>query len=390
MSMPTVRLNEVAKIDRDGVVPQQISDGSLYVGLEHIESGGRLINVGTVSNGDLASTKFRFGPRHILYGKLRPYLAKIALPDFTGVCSTDILPLLPSDRLDRTYLAYFLRQPRMVEYASSRSEGANLPRLSPKALADFQIPLPPLPEQRRIGAILDQAEELRQKRRRSIQLLDGLPQALFAKTFGDVASNPFGFEAAVLGNIIEFIGGSQPPKSNFLYEDGPDRVRFVQIRDFRTDEYKTYVPTSLAKRPFNKVDVMIGRYGPPVFQIFRGLSGTYNVALMKATPKEGIINDFIFYLLQEPTLHSYVVTNSERTAGQSGVNLRLLENYPAFRPPLHLQTGFSEQVREIEAQREKLQHQASRLDALFASLQQRAFSGELTTKQAERELEMVG
>ena len=102
---PIVQLREVAAIDRDGVDSHSIPDGTLYVGLENIESGGRLLNVNRVSNGDLASTKFRFGSDHLLYGKLRPYLAKIALPTFEGVCSTDILPLMPTAKLDRTYLA---------------------------------------------------------------------------------------------------------------------------------------------------------------------------------------------------------------------------------------------------------------------------------------------
>ena len=74
------------------------SDGTTYVGLEHITSDGAFLNVQTVANGELASVKFRFTEKHILYGKLRPYLSKIALPHFSGVCSTDILPILPGDR----------------------------------------------------------------------------------------------------------------------------------------------------------------------------------------------------------------------------------------------------------------------------------------------------
>jgi type I restriction enzyme, S subunit len=66
MNWPSVHLNEIAKIDRDGVNPAEIADGTLYVGLEHIESGGRLLNVRPVANGELASTKFRFTRKHVL------------------------------------------------------------------------------------------------------------------------------------------------------------------------------------------------------------------------------------------------------------------------------------------------------------------------------------
>ena len=61
-----------------------------------------------VDAGELGSTKFDFTDRHILFGKLRPYLAKVALPNFNGVCSTDILPILPGEEVDRRYLCWFL------------------------------------------------------------------------------------------------------------------------------------------------------------------------------------------------------------------------------------------------------------------------------------------
>jgi type I restriction enzyme S subunit len=123
---------------------------------------------------------------------------------------------------------------------------------------------------------------------------------------------------------------------------------------------------------------MIGRYGPPVFQIFRGLSGSYNVALMKALPKTAEISkDFIFYLLQEPRLTEYVVANSERTAGQSGVNLSLLEQYPAFAPPLQLQNQFSAAVGRVSELTRRANRQSALSEALFAALQHRAFQGTL-------------
>ena len=122
---------------------------------------------------------------------------------------------------------------------------------------------------------------------------------------------------------------------------------------------------------------MIGRYGPPVFQIFRGLSGSYNVALIKALPKEGFTKDFVFYLLQENSLHNFVVANSERTAGQSGVNLDFLENCAAYQPPLDLQRSFSTRLQSFEMLHQSSRQSLSSLDALFTSLQHRAFRGEL-------------
>ena len=140
---PQKSLGEVAVIERDSIQPGEIKTGTSYLGLEHIESGGKILSVPEVSNGDLASSKFRFTSEHILYGKLRPYLAKIACPDFDGICSTDILPILPNDFMDKRYICYFLRQHDIVVLANSRSSGANLPRLSPTSLSEILLPVPP-------------------------------------------------------------------------------------------------------------------------------------------------------------------------------------------------------------------------------------------------------
>ena len=195
--------------------------------------------------------------------------------------------------------------------------------------------------------------------------------------FGDPVTNPKGFTRKSLGEIIKFEGGSQPPASTFTDEEAPDTIRLVQIRDFKTDRFKTFIPKKLSRRFFEIDDVMIGRYGPPVFQILRGLSGSYNVALMKAVPRDGITKDFVFHLLKENRLHNFVVANSERTAGQSGVNLELLEKYEAYIPPIELQYEFVKRISVLNSMTIYMRRSLAELDTLFASLQHRAFQGEL-------------
>ncbi|MBA3386233.1 MAG: hypothetical protein H0T95_06380 [Chthoniobacterales bacterium] len=160
-------------------------------------------------------------------------------------------------------------------------------------------------EQRRIAEVLDRAEALRAKRRVALAQIDFLTQSLFFDLFGDPATNPKGWPKTTLGEIIEFVGGSQPPRETFTYEPSSDTVRLVQIRDFRTDAFKTLIPKELARRFFEADDVMIGRYGPPVFQILRGLSGSYNVAFMKALPRGEVLKDsFSTYCKNNAFIHS--------------------------------------------------------------------------------------
>ena len=94
-----VPLSSVATIERTGISASSIRTGTRYVGLEHIDADGGVDQAPNVDSGDLQSTKFLFTPRHLLYGKLRPYLRKVARPPFDGVCSTDILPILPGRQL---------------------------------------------------------------------------------------------------------------------------------------------------------------------------------------------------------------------------------------------------------------------------------------------------
>jgi type I restriction enzyme S subunit len=127
-----------------------------YLSLEHIESKtGRILRQPSEPLEDEGtSTTFAFNDRHVLYGKLRPYLNKVALPDFSGRCTTELIPLLPTSDLAREYLAFLLRRDDTVETAMRGKTGSRMPRANMNALLKMEILLPPLEEQRRIAARL--------------------------------------------------------------------------------------------------------------------------------------------------------------------------------------------------------------------------------------------
>lgn len=298
-------------------------------------------------------------------------------PDLEGANCGNIIIIRPGKNLDPSYITHLLSSRESQNFLISRQVGSAQSVINTSVLKAWEIPVLPIAEQRRISAILDQSDALRAKRREALAQLDELQQAIFIEMFGDPATNPKGFATKKLGELIKFEGGAQPPASTFSDTGGPDKIRLVQIRDFKTDRFKTFIPRALARRFFESDDVMIGRYGPPVFQILRGLSGSYNVALMKAVPREGITKEFVFHLLKEERLHNFVVANSERTAGQSGVNLDLLEAYDAYLPPLQLQIEFGNQMSTLASLRKRMEEANQEIDTLFSSLQHRAFRGEL-------------
>lgn len=142
-----------------------------------------------------------------------------------------------------------------------------------------------------------------------------------------------GWKQVTLGDIALFQGGSQPPLSVFSNQKKAGYIRLVQIRDYKTDKYATYIPEKLAKRFCKQDDIMIGRYGPPIFQILRGIEGAYNVALIKALP-QGVDKEFLYHTLKREDLFEYIDLLSRRTSGQTGVDLTNLKAFELSIPVL--------------------------------------------------------
>lgn len=131
------------------------ADSSHYIGLEHIEKDtGKIISSG--KSEDTTSIKSVFHEGDLLYGKLRPYLNKVCVPDFDGVCSTDILVFHKNANLSNKYLKYRMLCPDFVRFANQNATGVNHPRVDFKKISTFIMPLPPLAEQHRIVAKIEE------------------------------------------------------------------------------------------------------------------------------------------------------------------------------------------------------------------------------------------
>lgn len=131
----------------------------LHVGGANIESStGRLGDLKTASEEKLKSSKFTFDSRMVLYNKIRPYLKKVARPDFDGLCSADMYPLLPDERrLRRDYLFYLLLSRSFTHYAIDGSNRAGMPKVNRNHLFAFTFRLPSLEKQKATTNVLDGA-----------------------------------------------------------------------------------------------------------------------------------------------------------------------------------------------------------------------------------------
>lgn len=134
-----------------------------HIGIDSIESGtGRLSGYRTVAEDGIISGKYPFTPEHLIYSKIRPSLNKVALPDFSGVCSSDAYPILPiAGECNRVYLAEVMRSAYFLEYILPLSGRAQMPKVNKKALSGFSMPLPPIELQQQFAAFVAQVDKSR-------------------------------------------------------------------------------------------------------------------------------------------------------------------------------------------------------------------------------------
>ena len=393
MKWPISALDSIAILDRQSIHPSLAEAATPYLGLEHLDGDGGINCIQTVGSAGLKSNKFQFSDRHVLFGKLRPYLRKIARPEFSGVCSTDIIPILPKDGVSRDYLFYFLRTPDTVNLATSRCSGANLPRLAPKQLASFQIPLPPLAEQRRIARILDAVGALRANRREALAQLDTLIQSTFLDMFGDPVTNPMGWR---VGRLEDYFSetragtccgpfGSALKKHEYVDDGVPvwgiDNVKpnqFIQERSLFITPAKF---AQLRRYSVEPGDILISRAGTvgrmcvAVPTVERSIIGT-NLIRLALNP--GAMTPVYFaclYTFCGDRLPGLRASGDDRS--YSFLNTTRLKSLVVPLPPLDLQHRFAATVESVEQQKARHRAHLAALDTLFASLQSRAFRGDL-------------
>ena len=354
-----------------------------YIGLENIESDtGRVISDAPTQGSELSSTKVAFKKGMVLYGKLRPYLNKVVVAKADGIATTEIIPFECSDAISADFLAYFFRSQYFVDLAMSNCSGARMPRATTKLFTKIaKIPVATIAEQKRIVEKLDALLNRIDTAIEHLQSKLDLSKRLFESVL-DEFFNLQNCDLVPLTEVVDFIGGSQPPKSQFSDVQKEGYVRLIQIRDYKSDNHIVYVDSASTKKFCTKNDVMIGRYGPPVFQILRGLDGAYNVALMKAVPNEEILGkDYLFWFLQSPSIQNYVIAISQRAAGQSGVNKKALEKYLIPVPSMDMQNEIVEKVVRLVGKNHDLGAEVSAkiesLHQLKESILDSAFKGEL-------------
>jgi type I restriction enzyme S subunit len=293
------------------------------------------------------------------------------------------------------YLNRFLCSLRQHIFNSGR--GSTFPSISQDQLACLQIPLPPLPEQKRIAAILDAADALRVKRRASIKQLDLLVQSTFLEMFGDPVTNSKEWnDSVLLGEVADITSGLT--KGRKLRDQSTREVPYlavvnVQDRHLILDPLKTIEATDaeVGRYRLVKNDLLLTEGGDRD-KLGRGTLWQdelpecihQNHIFRVRLHDERWVPVFLNWLVGSDRGKRYFLSQAKQTTGIASINLSQLKRFPLLLPPLHLQQRFASVVEAVEAHKASLHSQLASLESLFASLQARAFSGKLCPSPASR------
>jgi type I restriction enzyme S subunit len=254
-------------------------------------------------------------------------------------------------------------------------------RVPKKFLQSIQIPLPPLETQKKIVNILDKAQELIDKRKQQIDLMDSLVQSLFYDMFGDPVTNPKKWDIEKLGNTGKLERGKskhRPRNAPFLLGGKYPLVQTGDISKpgFFINTYnQTYSEAGLAQsKMWPKGTLCITIAANIAKTGILNFDACFPDSVVAFLPSKRINNMYVQFWFG--FLQSIIEANAPVSA-QKNINLKILNNLNIPVPPITLQNNFAEKVEKIEIQKQKMQKSLKDLEQNFSSLMQRAFKGEI-------------
>jgi type I restriction enzyme, S subunit len=393
-----VRLGEACDQDRRIVDPSsELATRLRYLSLEHVESNtGRILNEPTeTAQNQGKSTTFAFDSRHILYGKLRPYLNKVALPDFEGRCTTEIIPLLPSEGTYRDYLAWLLRRQETVDAAMQQKTGSRMPRANVDDLLSLEIPLPPPEEQKRIAAILNEqiaaVERARAAAEAQLEAAQALPAAyLRAVFYGSEAQQ---WPVKNLGDVGVIVSGvTLGRKLNGVDTRRVPYLRVANVKDGHLDLSDVYEieasEAEIAKWKLKAGDLLLTEGGDPD-KLGRGTFWREQIAecihqnhIFRVRLGAGsFLPEFVSAQLCSAYGKAYFLAHAKQTTGIATINQKVLRSFPLLAPSLSTQQYvaaiLNEQMLSAERMRKAIEEELDAVNKLPAALLRRAFRGDL-------------
>ena len=309
--------------------------------------------------------KYRLNTGDILISHINslPYLGRTVMyyakENETIIHGMNLLRLIPDKNIIPNFIVFAFRTSKFKRQIDRNAhQTVNQASINIAAFSGLLIPLPPLAEQKRIVAeiekwfaLIDELDANKQDLQGAIKQVRAkvldlaihgklVPQAPTDESAIDLLRRinphyppsdtshyqnvpfdiPASWEWVLHNDIINLVGGSQPPKSNFSSENREGYIRLYQIRDYGTTPVPVYIPLDLAQKRTNKGDILLARYGGSLGKVFRAEYGAYNVAMTKVVVKyTGLIDIDFAYIYYLAPIYQHKLKTISRTA-QVGFN----------------------------------------------------------------------
>ena len=327
----------------------------------------------------------------VLVSTVRPNLngvARVSMDLDGATASTGFCVLRPDpEKLNGSYLFHWVKSAAFVGDMVNKATGASYPAVSDRIIFESLFPLPPLEEQRRIAAILDQAETLRTQRRAALALQGSLTQSLFLDMFGDPSAEDSKWSQTQLDVVAELVTGYPFRSEEYV---GPDEgiklCRGANVLPGRLD-WRDMVcwPHEKVKEAeafhLRAGDIVMAMDRPWISEGFKLTKVDASDCPMllvqrvaRIRPKSEVTNEYLLAVLSHGAFTRHCKPTETTIPHISPKDIRSF-SFPL--PPLPLQQTFATRIASIEALKATHRRALAALDALFASLQQRAFAGQL-------------
>ncbi len=364
--------------------------------------GIKLLNVKNIVNGelDLSNTERYLDPKEVSssynHFLLEPNDIVMASSGVTwgktAIVKKEYLPLclntstirfksLDENILNRDYLLHFLNSRQFRDQIERLITGSAQPNFGPSHLTQVKLYLPPLPQQKRIAAILDKADAVRRKRQETFRLLDEFLRSVFLEMFGDPVRNEKGWEMKKLADLGDWASGGTPSRSNNSYFEGTiDWYTAGELNNRYLDGSKEKITEKAinesSAKLFKAGSLLIGMYDTAAFKMgILKKDSTCNQACANINPHISECNiDWLYSVLIAMRL--FFLTQ-RRGIRQKNLNLGMIMDFEIPVPPLKYQTKFAEIVTQQEKQKHFLIESLTEMENGFNSLMQKAFRGEL-------------
>lgn len=282
-------------------------------------------------------------------------------------------------KIDKGYFKYAIKS--VIQAMIQFTHGSTMKHIVKGDFDNTKIPLPPLNEQKLIAETLDKTDELRQKRKKTIELLDEYLRSVFYDMFGDPAKNEKGWETKKCIEFSKLSMGGTPNTKHSEYYGGS--INWMKSGDIRNN-FIYEIPNKITKEGLNNSNAKIYKTNSVVIALngqgkTRGTTAVLrvNTASNQSVACFEIENEFInsIYLHFNLKYRYHEIRNITGNDERSGLNLTILRNLKVLIPPIELQNKFAQIVEQVETTKAKMNESLKEMDNLFNSLMQQAFKG---------------